>query len=68
MANEQLDNLVQKEEPTVKLELGVQEVNVIMGALQELPHRVVDSLLRKIIAQAQPQVASQQAPVQGGVQ
>ena len=68
MANEQLDNLVQKEEPTVKLELGVQEVNVIMGALQELPHRVVDALLRKIIAQAQPQVANQQAPVQGGVQ
>jgi hypothetical protein len=60
MANEQLDKLVQKEEPTVKIELTVQEVNVVMGALQELPHRVVDGLLRKIIGQAQPQVAALQ--------
>lgn len=66
MANEQLDKLVQKEEPTVKIELTVQEVNVVMGALQELPHRVVDGLLRKIIGQAQPQVSQQpQAPVPG---
>jgi hypothetical protein len=60
MANEELDKLVQKEEPTVKIELSVQEINVVMGALQELPHRVVDGLLRKIIGQAQPQVAAQQ--------
>jgi hypothetical protein len=60
MANEQLDKLVQKEEPSVHIELTVQEVNVVMGALQELPHRVVDGLLRKIIGQAQPQVAAQQ--------
>jgi hypothetical protein len=44
----------------VKIELSVQEINVVMGALQELPHRVVDGLLRKIIGQAQPQVAAQQ--------
>lgn len=60
MANEQLDKLVQQDAPTVKVELTVQELNVIMGALQELPHRVVDGLLRKIIGQAQPQVAAQQ--------
>ncbi len=66
MANEQSDNLVQKEEPKVNVELTVQELNVILGALQELPHRVVDGLLRKIIAQAQPQVSQQpQAPVPG---
>ena len=60
MANEQLDKLVQQEAPTVKVELTVQELNVIMGALQELPHRVVDGLLRKIVGQAQPQVAAAQ--------
>ena len=63
MANEQLDKLTQQEAPAVKLELTVQEVNVVMGALQELPHRVVDGLLRKIIGQAQPQVGAPQAPV-----
>jgi hypothetical protein len=59
MSNEQLDKLAQQEAPAVKLELTVQEVNVVMGALQELPHRVVDGLLRKIIGQAQPQVSMQ---------
>lgn len=70
MANEQLDKLVQQEAPTVKVELTVQELNVIMGALQELPHRLVDGLLRKVISQAQPQVAAQQqgAPVGAAVQ
>lgn len=60
MSNEQLDKLAQQEAPAVKLELTVQEVNVVMGALQELPHRVVDGLLRKIIGQAQPQVGAPQ--------
>lgn len=68
MTNEQLDKLAQKEEPTVKLELTIQEANVIIGALQELPHRVVDNLLRKIVNQAQPQVAAQQAPASSVVQ
>ena len=66
MANEQLDKLVQQDAPTVKVELTVQELNVIMGALQELPHRVVDGLLRKVIGQAQPQVAAQQQGAPAG--
>jgi hypothetical protein len=60
------EELMKKEEPNVNVELTVQELNVVLGALQELPHRVVDSLIRKIIAQAQPQVSQQpQAPVPG---
>ena len=58
MSNEQLDKVAQ-EAPAVTLELTVQEVNVVMGALQELPHRIVDGQLRKIVGQAQPQVAAQ---------
>lgn len=47
----------QQAEPTVTIELSVQEINVVFAALQELPHRVVDPLLRKIMEQAQGQLA-----------
>lgn len=42
--------------PTVTLALDVNELNVIIGGLQELPHRVVDALLKKIVQQAQEQL------------
>jgi hypothetical protein len=42
--------------PVVKLELNVNELNVVMAALQELPHRVADPLLRKLMEQAQAQL------------
>jgi hypothetical protein len=58
MANEQLDKLAQPIEQTVKLEVNVNELNVIFGALQEapLPHRVSDPVLKKIFGQAQEQL------------
>lgn len=74
MPNEQLDKYVQQESQsasTVKIDLTIQELNIVMGALQELPHRAVDSLLRKIMGQAQsqfstqPQVSPMQPPLQG---
>ena len=46
----------QQQVPTVNLAVDVNELNVIMGALQELPHRVVDPLLKKIFQQAQEQL------------
>lgn len=42
--------------PTVSVELTVQELNVIFAALQELPHRVADPILRKVMEQAQAQL------------
>lgn len=55
--NPQLDNLdVNNQQPKVKIELTINEFNTIMAALQELPHRVVDPLLKNLISQAQPQV------------
>jgi hypothetical protein len=42
--------------PNVTLELNVQEVNVVFAALQELPHRVADPILRKVMEQAQAQL------------
>lgn len=42
--------------PTVTLTVDVNELNIIMGGLQELPHRVVDPLLKKLFQQAQAQL------------
>lgn len=42
--------------PTVSVTLDVNELNIVMGALQELPHRVVDILLKSIFQQAQEQL------------
>ena len=47
----------QQQEPAVKLDLLVNDVNLILAALQELPHKVADPLLRKIMEQANAQLA-----------
>jgi hypothetical protein len=49
-----MDNV--QPEKNVTIELTVQEVNVVLGALQELPHRVVDGIIKKVLAQAKSQV------------
>lgn len=57
MSNPELDNLVMNDkQPTISIELNVQEVNTILAALGELPHRVADPILRKVVEQAQKQV------------
>lgn len=57
MSNPELDNLVMNDDqPTVSIELNVPEVNTILAALGELPHRVADPILRKVVEQAQKQV------------
>lgn len=50
------ENQPQAQAPTVNLAVDVNELNVIMAALQELPHRVADPLLRKLMQQAQTQL------------
>ena len=56
--NPELDSkLVENQQvPSVTLTVDVNEFNVIMGGLQELPHRVVDPILKKIFQQAQGQL------------
>lgn len=51
-----LEENQQAQSPTVTLTVDVNELNVIMGGLQELPHRVVDLLLKKLFQQAQEQL------------
>jgi hypothetical protein len=45
--------------PEVKLTLNVQEVNTVIAALAELPHRVSDALIRKVFTQANEQIPQQ---------
>lgn len=54
--NAELDKLSAPTEPTVKLEVSVNELNTILGALQELPHRIADPVLKKVFTQAQAQI------------
>ena len=60
MPNPELDKLAQPTEQSVKLEVSVNELNVILGALQELPHRVADPVLKKVFGQAQSQLGQPQ--------
>ena len=46
-------------ETVIRLELNINEINIVLGALRELPHRVVDQTLNKVIMQAQKQVPQQ---------
>jgi len=39
--------------------LTVTELNIVLQSLQELPHRVVDPLLKKLVTQAQQQLGQQ---------
>lgn len=60
-----MDNV--QTENVITLELDVNEVNLVLGALRELPHRVVNDLLNKVVAQAQKQVPAQGMPAQAPV-
>lgn len=52
--NEELDKYTAAPE-SIKVELTVQEVNMVLAALAELPHRVADPVIRKVFTQAQEQ-------------
>lgn len=47
---------VNQSDVVVTLEVSVNELNVVFAGLQELPHRAVDVLIRKLVEQAQKQV------------
>ena len=58
MSNPELDkcDAANQQPPVVNLEVSVNEINVILGALAELPHRVADPVIRKVFTQAQGQI------------
>lgn len=55
-----VENQPAQQAPTVTLTVDVNELNIIMGGLQELPHRVVDPVLKKLFQQAQAQLGQPQ--------
>ena len=48
-------------EPTLTFTVTVNEINVILASLQELPHKVADPILRKLFSQGQAQLQQQSA-------
>ena len=51
-------NVDQQTDQKIQIELNVNEVNIVLAALRELPYRVVSDLLNKVISQATNQVKS----------
>lgn len=63
--NPQLDSkLVENQQqpavPTASFTLNVNELNIVLAGLQELPHRVVDALIKNLMTQAQSQLGQPQ--------
>ncbi len=56
--NNELDSklIENQQQPEVSLRVTVQELNVVMASLQEIPHRVADPILRKLMQQVQEQL------------
>ena len=44
------------ESPTLTLNVTVEEANLVLAALQELPHKLVHSLIQKVLEQANQQI------------
>lgn len=58
----QLNNMTQPNpNPTFTFELTLDEANIILAALQELPAKICNPLSEKIKGQAQEQIAAMQA-------
>jgi hypothetical protein len=53
--------------PTFTLELNLEETNVVLAALQELPAKLCNPITEKIKVQAQSQIAEMQAAEQNSV-
>ena len=47
---------VQEENKVITLSLKVNEVNIVLAGLQELPFKIADPLLKNIVAQGQEQL------------
>jgi hypothetical protein len=52
----------------LSLKLNLNDVNVVITGLRELPHRISDEVLRKVVTQAQSQAQAAQQNGQGGYQ
>jgi hypothetical protein len=58
MTNPELDPKLEDNQqvPTVNIQLNVNELNIILAGLQELPHKASDPVIRKLMQEAQAQL------------
>ena len=60
MNNPELDSKLvdnnQPQEQKASIVLNVNEINIVLAALQELPHRISDPIIRNVMTQAQAQI------------
>jgi hypothetical protein len=57
----QLNNMTQpNQNPTFTFELNLEEANIILAALQEIPAKICNPISEKIKAQAQEQINAMQ--------
>jgi hypothetical protein len=54
--------------PTFTIEINLEETNMVLAALQELPAKLCNPLSEKIKSQAQEQIAAMQAAQQPEVE
>ena len=54
------DGLKKNETTFVELNLNLNEVNLVLAALQEMPHRVVHALVTNIMEQANKQIKQEE--------
>lgn len=45
--------------PEITVVLSIQELNTVLAALAEMPHRVSDPIIRKVFTQANEQIPQQ---------
>ena len=57
----QLNKEIMNQNPTFTFQLNLEETNIILAALQEIPAKVCNPISDKIKAQAQEQIAAIQA-------
>ena len=51
---------------TVKLELTIEEVNLVIGVLSKQPYEVSSNIISKIVTQSREQLAEQPQPKKKG--
>ena len=54
----------QSEKSTITLELSINDVNLILTGLRELPHRMSDEVIKRFIENIQKQIPQVQQPNQ----
>lgn len=54
-------NAQAQDERKVNVTFTVNEVNTILAALQEMPHRISDPVIRNLLEQVQPQIQQSEA-------